>query len=491
MREKPESAPTTSSSPASSAPKVPKEFKCTLSYAIMSEPVVIADMTDSTTTTAADAVTLKREFKKILTEILSYGGESKDHGETGVLMKAIDEANRIINCLREVEPGTDILSPPSPEKVDVPREFKCTLSKKIMIEPVIIASGRTYEKRYIKEWLKRERTCPISNQVLSHVSLTPNLLVDELITQWCLVNKFERPKSSEEIVTELFTDGIDSLLQRISSPSSVADQAQAAEELRRQTKRFANVRAFLVSELPDSIKRLLTPLSAVDLNLELQENLITTLFNLSIVEKNKRIIAENPLVIPLLTKGHLRLEKNSAATLLSLSAIESNRLIIGNSETLKALIGLIGEGGFSPPRPPLRVSENREKAVSSGLIPVLTNKIKEGSNVAELLALLALLSTHNRGVKEMNDLGFISDLLSILRKPSCPVTHENAVVIVFNMCDRNRDRSGRLKVLSEEENQYGTFTKLAKQGSDRAVRKAEAILKWLKRHGTGKAPQRG
>ncbi|KAH0850581.1 hypothetical protein HID58_095401 [Brassica napus] len=48
----------------------------------------------------------------------------------------------------------------------------------------------------------------------------------------------------------------------------------------------------------------------------------------------------------------------------------------------------------------------------------------------------------------MNDLGFISDLLSILRKPSCPVTHENAVVIVFNMCDRNRDRSGRLKVLS-------------------------------------------
>lgn len=28
--------------PASSAPKVPKEFKCTLSYAIMSKPVVIA-----------------------------------------------------------------------------------------------------------------------------------------------------------------------------------------------------------------------------------------------------------------------------------------------------------------------------------------------------------------------------------------------------------------------------------------------------------------
>lgn len=91
---------------------------------------------------AADAVTLKREFNKILTEILSYGGGSKDHGETGVLMKAIDEANRIINSLREVEPETNILYPPAPEKVDVPKEFKCTLSKKIMIEPVIIASGQ-------------------------------------------------------------------------------------------------------------------------------------------------------------------------------------------------------------------------------------------------------------------------------------------------------------------------------------------------------------
>ncbi|CAH8380978.1 unnamed protein product [Eruca vesicaria subsp. sativa] len=461
-------------------------------------------MADSTT--AADAVTLKRELKKIITEMLSYGGGSKDcDGGSGILMKAIDEANRIINRLREVEPETDILSSPSPEKVDVPKEFKCTLSKKIMIEPVIIASGQTYEKRYITEWLKHQRTCPISNQVLSHLTLTPNILVDELITQWCLLHRFERPRSSEEIVTELFTDGIDSLLQRISSPSSVADQTKASEELRRQTKRFANVRAFFVSALPGSITRLLTPLTSlseeVDSNLELQENLITTLFNLSIVEKNKTVIAETPKVIPLLTKslkqGTAETRRNSAATLLSLSAIDSNKLIIGNSETLKALIGLIGEGGVfiteaaSAVFNICSVSENREKAVSAGLIPVIANKIKEGSNVAELLALLALVSTHNRAVKEMNDLGFISDLLSILRKPSCPVAQENAVVIVFNMCDRNRDRSGRLKMLNDEENQYGTFTKLARQGSDRAVRKAEAILKWLKRHGSGKEPQRG
>ncbi|CAH8376720.1 unnamed protein product [Eruca vesicaria subsp. sativa] len=295
--------------------------------------------------------------------------------------------------------------------MDVPKEFKCTLSKKIMI--------------------------------------------DELITQWCLLHKFELPKSSQEIVT----DGISSLLQRISSPSSVKDQTKAAEELRSQTKRFAN------------------------------ENLITTLFNLSIVAKNKTVIAETPLVIPLLTnslkQGTAETRRNSAATLLSLSAVDSNRLLIGNSKTLNALIGLTGEGGLFITEAASQFStsivyqyQRTEKRLFQLLIPVLTHKIKEGSNVAELLPLLALLSTHNRGVKEMNDLGYISDLLSIFRKPSCPEIHENAVVIVFNM-------------LNEEENQYGTFTKLARQGSDRAVRKADAILKWLKRHGTGKESQRG
>ncbi|XP_006400381.2 putative U-box domain-containing protein 46 [Eutrema salsugineum] len=415
-----------------------------------------------------------------------------------------------MSCVREVEskkPETDISSSsPSSPKVEVPKVFKCTLSNKIMVEPVIIASGQTYEKRYITEWLRHERTCPKSNLVLSHLLLTPNHLVDELITQWCRENNYDRLKPSDEIATEMFTYGIDSLLQRISSPSSsVSDKTEAAKELRNQTKKFSNVRRFFVTELPDSITRLLSPLSAsgeaVDSNPELQENIVTTLFNISIVEKNKTVIAENPLVIPLLIKflkqGTPETRINSAATLLSLSAIDSNKIIMGNSEVLKALIDLIEEGDSAASLEAASVVfnlcillQNREKAVLAGLIPVVTKKIKEGSNVAELLAILSLISTNNRAIEEMSDLGFMNDLFSILRKPSCSVISENAVVIVFNMCERNRDMSG-LKSLREEENQYGTFTKLAKQGSDRAVRKAEAILKWLKRYDASEKRHRG
>ncbi|CAN6872237.1 unnamed protein product, partial [Brassica oleracea] len=143
----------------------------------------------------------------------------------------------------------------------VPKEFKCTLSYAIKSEPVVIASGQTYEKRYITEWLKSRHTCPKTKQVISHRLCSPNHSIDELIREWCRINKYDRPKQSDEVAIGLFPDDIDSLLRRLSSPSSVEDQTEAAGELCSQTERFNNVRAFFVAEIPHSITLLLTPLS--------------------------------------------------------------------------------------------------------------------------------------------------------------------------------------------------------------------------------------
>lgn len=100
--------------------------------------------------TAANADTLKVELKKLLIEILSNGGgEIEDRGESDAssgVLKAIDEAIRLLNRLREVEskkPESDIPSSSSP-KVEVPKEFKCILSNAIMIDPVTIASGNVW-----------------------------------------------------------------------------------------------------------------------------------------------------------------------------------------------------------------------------------------------------------------------------------------------------------------------------------------------------------
>ncbi|CAF2120179.1 unnamed protein product [Brassica napus] len=458
--------------------------------------------------TAATADALRMELKKTIAEILDDGGVSEDRGETdgsSRVLKAIDEAVRMLNLLREVEsklPDSDTSSSSPTSLPEVPKEFKCMLSHAIMSEPVVIASGQTYERRYIQQWLMCKVTCPKTREVLSHRLWSPNYLVAELIAQWCQANKYDRPEPSDKPIG-LFNDDIDLLLQRISSPSSVEDQTKAANELRRQTKRFDNVPASFVAEIPESITRLLTPLSAlgedIDSNPGFQKDIITALLYISGLEENKTAVAQHPLVIPLLTKslkqGTAKTRRNSAEALWLLSKLDSNKTIIGNSDTLKALVHVIKEDHFTAAISASYavfhlccLPENREKVVSEGLIPALINRIKERSYVYVYFALLALMTAQNGVIEEIEDLGFVDGMFSILRNTSCSVTGENGTLIFRRMCglntgDRDRERT-RLKLIKEEEDKYSTFSKLAKQGSQRAMMEAEAILQWIKRSGT-------
>lgn len=69
--------------------------------------------------------------------------------------------------------------------------------------------------------------------------------------------------------------------------------------------------------------------------------------------------------------------------------------------------------------------------VSEGLVPALINRIKERSFVYIYFALLSLMTTQKGVIEEMEDLGFVDDMCSILRNTSCSVTEENGVSIVL------------------------------------------------------------
>jgi len=329
--------------------------------------------------------------------------------------------------------------------------------------------------------------------------MIPNHLINEVIKEWCLIHNFDRPKTSDEVI-DLFTGDLESLLQRISSPSSVEDQTEAAKELALKAKRFSSVCVYFVAKIPDSITRLLTPLSiSEDSNPEFLENIVTALHIFSTSEKNKTLVAENPLVLPLLAKymkqGTVLTRIHSAATVNSLSYTDSNKIIIGNSEVLKALIHVIEEGdslatseAFSALSNLCPVKEISEKAVSEGLIRAAIKKIKAGSNVSMLLSLLAFVSTQNhQTTEEMDNLGLIYDLFSILRNSNSLVNDENAVVIVYNICKSYKAlqnvvlREEKRDVVLEEENKHGTFTRLENQEAGRATSLAKRILEWILR----------
>ncbi|TKY56586.1 U-box domain-containing protein 4 [Spatholobus suberectus] len=73
--------------------------------------------------------------------------------------------------------------------VPVPADFCCPLSLELMTDPVIVASGQTYERAFIKNWIDLGLiVCPKTRQTLVHTNLIPNYTVKALIANWCESN---------------------------------------------------------------------------------------------------------------------------------------------------------------------------------------------------------------------------------------------------------------------------------------------------------------
>lgn len=67
----------------------------------------------------------------------------------------------------------------------LPDEFKCPLSSRLMYDPVVIASGQTYERFWIEKWFAQGNdTCPKTKKKLVHLSSTPNNSMKDLISRW-------------------------------------------------------------------------------------------------------------------------------------------------------------------------------------------------------------------------------------------------------------------------------------------------------------------
>ncbi|KAK1422054.1 hypothetical protein QVD17_24912 [Tagetes erecta] len=78
--------------------------------------------------------------------------------------------------------------------VPIPPDFCCPLSLELMTDPVIVASGQTYERSYIRKWLDLGLTvCPKTMQTLGHTNLIPNYTVKALIANWCESNNIKLP----------------------------------------------------------------------------------------------------------------------------------------------------------------------------------------------------------------------------------------------------------------------------------------------------------
>ncbi|GAU13595.1 hypothetical protein TSUD_346990 [Trifolium subterraneum] len=434
---------------------------------------------------------LKERLRKLVKSIV----ESDDY-----TLQIADDAIATLSSLKDFKSrsinnnnGTKNSFSSKLDQFTLPPEFRCPISTQLMIDPVILSTGQTYDRPFIQRWLNEgNRTCPQTQQVLSHTILTPNYLVRDMIAQWCKERGLELPKpntrDTDEVVTDADKDRLDALLHKLSL--SVSDQKAAAKELRLLTKRTPSFRT-LFKESGDVITQLLRPLSpgSACTHPDLQEDLITTVLNLSILDDNKKVFAEDPnlinLLIDALKWGTIQTKSNAAAAIFTLSALDSNKHIIGKSGAIKHLISVLDEGHQIAMKDAASaifnlclVHENKGRTVREGAVKVILNKIMNRILVDELLAILALLSSHPTAVEEMGHRGAVPFLLSTIRESTSERCKENCVAILYTICYSDRTK---WKEIKEEEKTNGSLSKLAQCGTSRAKRKASSILERVNR----------
>ncbi|GMJ00770.1 Plant U-box 3 [Hibiscus trionum] len=105
----------------------------------------------------------------------------------------IDQINQImvlISHIRDYMLKIDHFEPTS--GILIPPRFLCPLSLELMLDPVLVASGQTYERASIQEWLDSGLTiCPKTCQPLAHKNLIPNYTVKEMVASWCEENNLQ------------------------------------------------------------------------------------------------------------------------------------------------------------------------------------------------------------------------------------------------------------------------------------------------------------
>ena len=350
---------------------------------------------------------------------------------------------------------------------------------------------QTYERSCIQKWLDSgHRTCPKTQQNLSHTAVTPNFVLKSLITQWCEANGIEPPKKSGSCRErrsgsrhDCDRATIKSLLEKLERGNQEERRAVAGE-IRLLAKRKGDNRACIAEA--GAIPLLVDLLSSEDSRT--QEHAVTALLNLSINEGNKASIVGSgaiPEIVEVLKNGSMEARENAAATLFSLSVVDCNKVKIGEAGAIPALIDLLCQG---TPRGKKDAATaifnlaiyqgNKVRAVRAGIVVHVMRLLVDpsGEMVDEALGILAILASHLEGRAAIAETEPVLVLVEVMRTGS-PRNKENAAGVLWSLC------TGDVQLLAaaRESGVEEPLKELAEGGTDRAKRKAASLLELIRR----------
>ncbi len=99
-------------------------------------------------------------------------------------------------CVEEEDPTppSALHSTHSEEEEELPEYFFCPITQELMLDPVFLADGHTYDRTAIETWLRRDKTSPMTGLPLDdHSIVIPNHLIRNMINEWKQKKRAHRP----------------------------------------------------------------------------------------------------------------------------------------------------------------------------------------------------------------------------------------------------------------------------------------------------------
>ena len=83
--------------------------------------------------------------------------------------------------------------------LEIPEDIICPITSQIMADPVVIASGHTYEREAILKWLENNNTDPLTNEKLSNKAVMQNITMKKMIVSFVDKSKKNNPDIIDKI----------------------------------------------------------------------------------------------------------------------------------------------------------------------------------------------------------------------------------------------------------------------------------------------------
>ncbi|MED6124871.1 hypothetical protein PIB30_063029 [Stylosanthes scabra] len=413
-----------------------------------------------------------------------------------VIFETVDINNNIEKS--ETRLSTEMITTVNPE------DFRCPISLEMMTDPVTVSTGQTYDRASIKKWLKAGNTvCPKTGENLSNTELVPNRTLKRLIQQFCNDNGISLSKSTNrnrDLARTIFPASAANAhamqflswhLARMLAFGTDKQKSKAAYEIRLLARSNLFNRACLiqVGTIPPLLDLLL---STDEKEKSTQENAISALMKLSKHASGPQHVMDCNGLKPILTilKKGLSLEARqvAAATIFYLASVREYRKVIGeNPEVVPSLVELVNEGTTCGKRNAVVaiyglvvVPRNQKRAIEAGVVHALVGVLGSSEKeelVTECLAVLAVLAENAEGANAIWRASALPLVTGMLQTASSRVGKEHCASILLSLCVNIGAEV--VAVLAKDTSVMPLLYSLVTEGTSHAAKKARFLIKVL------------